>query len=121
MLNAFLAAPVAVSVDDFQGGSASVTLRWNVNAPAKAKLQLKSSVTGPFGTQFDGLGTTTVAITQPQMFTLSVVGDTRPEDQWRLYVPAFRMQNKEPSGISGAYAVAAPRASFVAVGSRRLR
>jgi DNA-binding beta-propeller fold protein YncE len=114
VLNSFDSAPSAVSVDDFKGGSASVALRWAVNAPDKAQLQLWSSVTGAFAPHFAPIATTTLDIKLPQMFTLNVIGDTRPQDTWRLYVPAFTLQNKEPAGCQGAYAAAAPGASYIA-------
>lgn len=115
VLNAFEAAPGAVSVDDFGGGNANVALRWSVNAPKGSDLQLSSSATGPLATQFGALGTIPLEITQPQMFTLGVAGDARPQDMWRLYIPAFTLQAGRASGGGGAYAAAAPGASYVAV------
>jgi len=115
VLNSFSAQPQAISVDDFSGG-VGVTLAWGVNASHGSVIALTSSATGPFSTQFQPVGTTIPTVSEPQMFTLSVRGDTRAQDQWRLYVPAFKLQTQATGGApGGAYAAAAPGASYLAV------
>jgi DNA-binding beta-propeller fold protein YncE len=120
VLDSFTAQPQAISVDDFGRGGVPVTLTWAVNAPRTSVLTLTSSATGPFSSQFQTVGSTIPSVAEPQMFTLGVQGDTRPQDAWRLYVPAFTLQPLATGGApggapGGAYAVAAPGASYIAV------
>jgi DNA-binding beta-propeller fold protein YncE len=115
VLNSFAATPQAIAVDDFGGGQASVALQWSVDAPLRSELQLSSSIHGIYPTEFQSFGSTSLHLKEPQMFTLNIDGDTRWQDMWRLYVPAFSLRKSATANTGGAHAVAAPGASYVVV------
>ena len=115
VLDRLTSVPAAVAVDDFGATGAPLMLNWAVDIGDAPRLQLESSQTGIIGTTFGRLASEPLAITQPQMFTLSIVGELDPLQSWRAYVPAFRLQPQAgPSGGPFDEPAAAPRASFVA-------
>ena len=115
VLDRLTSVPAAVAVDDFGATGAPLMLNWAVDIGDAARLQLESSQTGIIGTTFGRLASEPLAITQPQMFTLSIVGELDPLQSWKAYVPAFRLQPQAgPSGGPFDEPAAAPRASYVA-------